>query len=55
MGYMRQGREMGSQFTSNLDTRRTDPVTTRRVPSKKRGYEWGAKGNGDKQEARGLF
>ncbi len=54
-GYMSQGREMGSQFTSNLDTRWTDPVTARRVPSKWRGCEWGAKGNGERQETRGLF
>ncbi len=33
-GYMSQGREVGSQFTSNLDTRWTDPVAARRVPSK---------------------
>ncbi len=33
-GYMSQGREVGSQLTSNLDTRWMDPVTARRVPSK---------------------
>ncbi len=33
-GYMSKGREMESQFASNLGTRWTDPVTTRRVPSK---------------------
>ncbi len=33
-GYMSQVREWGSQFTSNLGTRWTDPVTARRVPSK---------------------
>ncbi len=33
-GYMNKGRERGSQFTSNLGTRWTDPVTARRVPSK---------------------
>jgi hypothetical protein len=33
-GYMSQGREMGSQFTSNLRPRWTDPATARRVPSK---------------------
>ncbi len=43
-GYMSQGREIGEQFTSNLGTRWTDPVTTRRVPSKLKGTEQGSKG-----------
>jgi hypothetical protein len=30
-GCMSQRREIGEQFTSNLGTRWTDPVTTRRV------------------------
>ncbi len=33
-GYMNKGREWEDQFTSNLGTRWTDPVTARRVPSK---------------------
>jgi hypothetical protein len=33
-GHMSKGREMGNQFTSNLGTKWTDPVTARRVPSK---------------------
>jgi hypothetical protein len=33
-GYMNKGREMGSQFTSNLGTRWTNPVRARRVQSK---------------------
>jgi hypothetical protein len=36
-GYMSQGREIGEQFMSNLGTRWTDPVTSRRVPSKLKG------------------
>ncbi len=44
-GYMSQGREMGSQFTSNLGTRWTDPVTARRVLSKERGIGKGSKGS----------
>ncbi len=36
-GYMSKGREIGEQFTSNLGTRWTDPVTSRRVPSKLKG------------------
>jgi hypothetical protein len=38
---------------SNLGTRWTDPVTARRVPSKQRGLERGAKGKsarGDKKQ-----
>jgi hypothetical protein len=42
---MSQGREIGEQFTSNLGTRWTDPVTTRRVPSKLKGTEQGSKGS----------
>ncbi len=34
----------GGQFTSNLRPRWTDPVTARRVPSKQKGVERGAKG-----------
>jgi hypothetical protein len=34
-GYMTQGREMGSQFMSNLGTRWTDPITARRVQVRK--------------------
>jgi hypothetical protein len=41
-GYMSQMREWGSQFTSNLGTWWTDPVTARRVPSK---WKRGAKGS----------
>jgi hypothetical protein len=41
---MSQGREIGEQFTSNLGTRWTDPVTTRRDPSKLKGTEQGSKG-----------
>jgi hypothetical protein len=44
-GYMSQVREWGSQFTSNLGTRWTDPVTARRVPSKWRREKRGAKGS----------
>ncbi len=40
---MSQGREIGEQFTSNLGTRSTDPVTTRRVPSKLKGIYQGSK------------
>ncbi len=42
-GYMSQGREIGEQFTSNQGTRWTDPITTRRVPSKLKGSK-GSKG-----------
>ncbi len=42
---MSQGREIGEQFTSNLETRWTDPVITRRVPSKLKGTEQGSKGS----------
>jgi hypothetical protein len=42
---MSQGREIGEQFTSNLGTRWTDPVTTRRVPSKLKETEQGSKGS----------
>ncbi len=34
----------GGQFTSNLRPRWTDPVTARRVPSKWKGVERGARG-----------
>ncbi len=44
-GYMGQVREWRSQFTSNLGTRWTDPVTARRVPSKQKGEQRGAKEN----------
>ncbi len=33
-GYMNKGMEWEDQFTSNLGTKWTDPVTARRVPSK---------------------
>ncbi len=44
-GHMGWMREMGSQFTSNLGARWTDPVTARRVPSKSRRVKQGSKGN----------
>ncbi len=34
----------GGHFTSNLRPRWTDPVTARRVPSKKKGVKGGARG-----------
>ncbi len=40
---MSQVREWGSQFTSNLGRRWTYPVTARRVPSKQKGEQRGAK------------
>jgi hypothetical protein len=61
-----KGRERGSQFTSNLRLRWTDPVTARRVPSKWKGIgkgskgatERGARGKGNEQrktrKARGV-
>ncbi len=42
----------GGQFTSNLRPRWTDPVTARRVSSKKKGVKREAKGS--KGEARGV-
>jgi hypothetical protein len=42
---MGKGWEGGGQFTSNLGKRWTDPVTSRKVPSKYREQERGAKGN----------
>jgi hypothetical protein len=33
-GYMARGEKWEDQFTSNLETRWTDPITARRVPSK---------------------
>jgi hypothetical protein len=35
--------DRGGQFTSNLGPRWTDPVTARRIPSKSKGVERGAK------------
>jgi hypothetical protein len=52
-GYMSQVRKWGSQFMSNLGTRWTDPVTARRVPSKWRRVERGAKGS--KREYDALY
>jgi hypothetical protein len=46
---MSQVREWGSQFTSNLGTSWTDPGTARRVPSKWRRIERGAKGSKGEQ------
>ncbi len=43
-GYMSQMREWRSQFTSNLGTRWTDPITATRVPSKWRRGARGSKG-----------
>ncbi len=49
-GYMSQGREIGEQFTSNLGTRWTDPVTMRRVPSKLKGDRTGEQGEKKKED-----
>ncbi len=40
-----EGGKWGDQFTSNLGPGWTDPVMARRVPSKLKGTERGAKGS----------
>jgi hypothetical protein len=49
-GYISKGGKWEDQFTSNLGTRWTDPVTARRVSKKVKGNRKGSKGNQQGEE-----